>query len=98
MGEWHRRECSALIPDFQSDDAAWKFDPNGTYIRRWCPELANLSNKIIHRPFDAPNDALAGAGVTLVRAYPRTIVDHAEARRAALVNYDAVRNTDTHAA
>ena len=27
-----------------------KFDPNGTFIRRWCPELAALDNKSIHDP------------------------------------------------
>ena len=27
-----------------------KFDPDGTYIRKWCPEMRGLSTSAIHRP------------------------------------------------
>jgi deoxyribodipyrimidine photo-lyase len=68
-----------------------KFDPDGIYVRRWCPELARLPTSIIHTPFAAPVAALAAAGVELGRTYPHPIVDHAEARRAALEGYEAVK-------
>ena len=32
-----------------------KFDPNGDYVRKWVPERAALSNKLIHKP--TPVDA-----------------------------------------
>ena len=31
-----------------------KFDPDGTYVRRWVPELADLPAKEIHEPRDVP--------------------------------------------
>ena len=31
-----------------------KFDPNGIFIRQWCPELAMLSNKEIHQGLGNP--------------------------------------------
>lgn len=31
-----------------------KFDPQGTYVRRFVPELAAVSDKYIHRPWEAP--------------------------------------------
>ncbi len=57
-----------------------KFDPNGDYVRRWIPELCEVPNKWIHKPWEAPSSVLADAGVELGTTYPRPIVDHAEAR------------------
>ncbi len=68
-----------------------KFDPNGDYVRCWCPELARLPNEFIHEPFKAETEALAEAGITLGSTYPYPIVDHDQARRAALEGYAKVR-------
>lgn len=68
-----------------------KFDPEGIYVRRFCPELAKLDNNAIHAPFELSEIELAAAGVRLGRDYPRPIVDHATARAAALAGYEAVK-------
>jgi deoxyribodipyrimidine photo-lyase len=58
-----------------------RFDPQGSYVRRWVPELRDLPDKYIHRPWEAPTHVLAKAGVVLDETYPRPIVEHAEARK-----------------
>jgi deoxyribodipyrimidine photo-lyase len=68
-----------------------RFDPKGVYVRRWVPELAGLPDKYVHRPWEAPGDVLAQAGVSLGQDYPRPIVDHAEARALALGAYETIR-------
>jgi deoxyribodipyrimidine photo-lyase len=64
-----------------------KFDPEGTYVRKWVPELANLPVKFIHQPWSAPVEVLSAAGVVLGTDYPRPVVEHAAARAAALAAF-----------
>jgi deoxyribodipyrimidine photo-lyase len=61
-----------------------KFDPDGAYVRRFCPEISALPSRFIHRPWTAPASILAGAQVRLGESYPAPIVDHDFARRRAL--------------
>ncbi|MCX6990980.1 MAG: deoxyribodipyrimidine photo-lyase [Chlamydiae bacterium] len=61
-----------------------KFDPEGSYVRAFVPELKDLPSKWIHKPWEAPVDVLRLAGVVLGKTYPRPIVDHDEARKIAL--------------
>ncbi len=68
-----------------------KFDPAGTYVRRWLPELAGLPDRVIHAPWTANPLDLAAAGVRLGRDYPEPIVDHAMARKRALERYQRMK-------
>jgi len=60
-----------------------KFDPDGTYVRRWVPELADVPSRHVHTPWEM---AEPPAG------YPAPIVDHAEERTESLRRYDAIRD------
>ena len=56
-----------------------KFDKEGEYVKRWVPELKNLSKKFIHKPWEL-NDKKFKLG----RDYPYPIVKHENARVEAL--------------
>jgi deoxyribodipyrimidine photo-lyase len=61
-----------------------KFDPEGTYIRHWVPELRDVTGKHIHAPWklkEPPAD------------YPAPIVDHKAARQRTLDAFKAVKNS-----
>ncbi len=64
-----------------------KFDPKGVYVRRWIPELANLSDEFIHQPWTASESKLLGAGIRLGQTYPQPMIDHDFARKRALELY-----------
>ncbi|MXX69994.1 MAG: deoxyribodipyrimidine photo-lyase [Gemmatimonadales bacterium] len=70
---------------------AEKFDPAGAYVRRWVPEIARLSDRWLHQPWEAPPNVLSESGIELGRDYPSPIVDHAAARQRALSAYETMR-------
>lgn len=61
-----------------------KFDPQALYVRHWVPEIAQLPDRWIHQPWQAPASVRSEAGVELGRSYPFPIADHPTARRKAL--------------
>ena len=69
-----------------------RFDPDGTYIRRWLPELERLDRRSIHQPSRLGPLELAAAGVTLGQDYPEPIVDHGFARERTLAAYKAAKS------
>jgi deoxyribodipyrimidine photo-lyase len=69
-----------------------KLDPQGTYVRRWIPELSALPDKWIHQPHRAPTEILSRAGVKLLTNYPLPILNHTIAREVALEAYGRLKN------
>lgn len=54
-----------------------KFDPNGSYVKRYLPELNQIPSPLIHQPWVMTHDDQTKYGVILGRTYPFPIVDHA---------------------
>lgn len=70
-----------------------KFDPEGKFIRRYVPELANVPNKYIHQPWRMSSLEQEMSGVRIGRDYPAPIIDHAAAREKTLARYAVVKKT-----
>jgi deoxyribodipyrimidine photo-lyase len=60
-----------------------RFDPDGGYVRRYVPELREVSGKAVHQPSKLPGGVPTG--------YPEPMVDHAAERKDALARYEAVK-------
>lgn len=60
---------------------AGKFDPDGTYIRRFVPELARVPTKHIHQPDAMTRDEQDQFGCRIGYDYPKPVVDHNRARQ-----------------
>lgn len=68
-----------------------KFDPQGRFIRKYVPELADLPDKALHSPWRADAQTLLDAKVTLGRDYPQPLVAHDVARKETLARYAVVK-------
>lgn len=69
-----------------------RFDPEGAYTRRWVPELKNMPDSFLFRPWLAPQETLKKAGVILGETYPHPVVLHDTARAQALQAFQSLKN------
>lgn len=67
-----------------------KFDPDGSYIRNYIPELKKLDKKYIFSPWEAPAHILENAGINLGKTYPKPIVDLKDSRVKALDAFKSI--------
>jgi deoxyribodipyrimidine photo-lyase len=70
-----------------------KFDPDGSYVREYVPEVKNLSNRYLHSPWEAPAEELEAAGIMLGADYPLPLVDLKESRQRALDAFSGLSGT-----
>lgn len=68
-----------------------KFDPQGSYVRQFVPEIAALPNKFLFNPWEAPPALLEEAHIELGTTYPRPCVDLKHSRQEALVAFQSLR-------
>lgn len=69
-----------------------KFDPHGSFVRAWVPELARMPLKFLQQPWLAPADVQAAAGCRVGRDYAAPVVDHAFARARVLAAYKRAKS------
>jgi deoxyribodipyrimidine photo-lyase len=63
-----------------------RFDPDGTFIRAYVPEIRGVDAKALHGPAALPADERLRLG------YPEPICDHSQARQHAIAAFKSLRN------
>jgi deoxyribodipyrimidine photo-lyase len=71
-----------------------RFDPEGKYVRRWVPELRNVPDRHLVRPWLMPEQDQDVSGCRIGTDYPEPVIDHAEERRTAVERYRATAGPD----
>ncbi len=69
---------------FNPVSQAQRFDPDGSYIRRWVPELREAPKALLHEPWKQ-------GGFAASCGYPEPMLDIKASRQRALDGYDAIR-------
>jgi deoxyribodipyrimidine photo-lyase len=68
-----------------------KFDSNGDYVKKYCPELSKIPKEYLHKPWEASSETLLESGIELGKNYPNPIVDLRKSRAEALDLYKHVK-------
>ncbi len=64
-----------------------KYDPDGTYVRTYVPELKDVPDNYLSEPWQMSDDEQAEYNCTIGKDYPEPIIDHKAARQEALERY-----------
>jgi deoxyribodipyrimidine photo-lyase len=68
-----------------------KFDPDGSYVKQYLPELSKVPAKYVHKPWELGGLDLATAGLRLGSDYPVPVIEHSVGRARALKAFDALK-------
>jgi deoxyribodipyrimidine photo-lyase len=69
-----------------------RFDPDGKFIRKYLPELANVPDRFLHAPWKMSPLEQQACGTVIGRDYPAPIVDHDHARKGALELFGTIKS------
>jgi len=71
-----------------------RFDPSGEYVRRWVPELREVPDEHLVRPWLMDEAQQKASSCEIGADYPAPVIDHAEERRFAIERYRAAAGSD----
>jgi deoxyribodipyrimidine photo-lyase len=72
-----------------------RYDPEGTYVRRYVPELAEVPDEYLAEPSRMSAEEQESCGCVIGRDYPEQMVDHKKAREEALDRYRAAKERES---
>jgi deoxyribodipyrimidine photo-lyase len=84
-------DASPWFRIFNPVTQAKKFDPEGTYVRKYVPELARIPAGRIHEPWKLTHQDQQAYGSIIGRQYPRIRADHSEERLVAARMYSTTQ-------
>lgn len=68
-----------------------KFDPNGEYVKKYLPEIKNISTKFIHNPWEINKEEQVECNCIIGKDYPRPIVNLFKSRDKALEAFSKLK-------
>jgi deoxyribodipyrimidine photo-lyase len=86
-------DASPWFRIFNPVSQAKRFDPDGTYVRRYVPELEGVPGGRVHEPWLLSAAEQRSTGAVLGKSYPRPIVDHETERKVTLEMFRAANLT-----
>ena len=68
-----------------------KFDKDGYYTKKWVPELINMPKEFLFRPWELEKKYQEEIKIIIGKDYPAPIVNHVDARNAALDAFKSLK-------
>lgn len=79
---------------FNPETQSKNFDPNGSFIKKYCPELSRFSDKYVHAPSKAPIADQQKANCIIGKNYPLPVVHHDKQRLKAIEMFNAKKKAN----
>ncbi|WP_143406835.1 cryptochrome/photolyase family protein [Methanonatronarchaeum thermophilum] len=76
---------------FNPTKQAKKYDPEGSYIKSYIPELQMVPNEYIHKPDEMSEELQRDIGCIVGEDYPKPVLKHKERRKKAIELYESVK-------
>ena len=80
-----------LILEYLIYTSGEKFDKEGIYVKKWVSELNKVPSKFIHKPWEMETKYQQAIKTIIGKDYPKPIVIHEEARKAALLAFQSLK-------
>jgi deoxyribodipyrimidine photo-lyase len=68
-----------------------KFDKDGIYTKKWVPELKNIPNEFLYKPWELEEKYQKQLKIIIGKDYPAPIVNHSDARNSALEAFKKIK-------
>ena len=68
-----------------------KFDKEGIYTKKWVPELKNIPNEFLYKPWELEKKYQEQLRIVIGKDYPEPIVEHSKARNLALEAFQSLK-------
>ena len=68
-----------------------KFDKEGTYVKKWVPELSKVPSKYVHKPWEMEDKYQKVINTVIGKDYPKPIVIHEKAIDEALKSFQSIK-------
>ena len=68
-----------------------KFDKDGSYVKKWVPELSKVPPKFVHKPWEMEDKYQEAINTVIGKDYPKPIVIHEQARSEALKAFQSIK-------
>lgn len=73
-----------------------KYDPDGEYTKKWVPELQDIPDSYLFKPWEMPDYVQQSCNIIIGEDYPKPIVNHKQRREEAIERFEKINENQNN--